>query len=157
MLMTPCEGEPPYSVDLFLSCFPPGVSGDMGPPSSFAAWRLCCRGCPCRAGDDGCREGSGVTDDSEIVRLSDRVMAGRHSLTDQARREEIRGEEGWGREEKPGSFVFQSGEIWGGGDSGKKTDSEVAAVLLCRVIKEEAPILVDDVFQEGSKTENALH
>lgn len=50
--------------------------------------------------------------------------------------------------------------IWG--DMGRwgqqeKTDSEVAAVLLCRVIKEEAPILVDDVFQEGSKTENALH
>lgn len=34
-----------------------------------------------------------MTDDSEIVRLSDRVMAGRHSLTDRARREEIRGEE----------------------------------------------------------------
>lgn len=51
--------------------------------------------------------------------------------------------------------------IWGDmgrwGQRGKKTDSEVAAVLLCRVIKEEAPILVDDVFQEGSKTENALH
>lgn len=34
-----------------------------------------------------------MTDNSEIVRLSDRVMAGRHSLTDQARREEIGGEE----------------------------------------------------------------
>ena len=35
-----------------------------------------------------------MSDDSKIVRLSDRVMAGRHSLTDEARREEIRGEEG---------------------------------------------------------------
>lgn len=51
------------------------------------------------AGDDG----SGVTNDSEIVCLSDRVMAGRHSLTHQARREEIRGEE-----EKGGSLAALS-------------------------------------------------
>lgn len=63
-----------------------------------------------------------MTDDSETVRLSDRVMAGRHPLTDQARRGEIRaGEEEGGRGGKPGSFVVQSGEIrevlvGGGGD-----------------------------------------
>lgn len=32
MLMTPCEGEPPYSVDLFLSCFPPVFQETWGPP-----------------------------------------------------------------------------------------------------------------------------
>lgn len=48
--------------------------------------------------------GGGVTDDSEIVRLSDRVMAGRHSLTDQARREEIREEE----EDEEGSLAALS-------------------------------------------------
>lgn len=34
-----------------------------------------------------------MTDDSETVRLSDRVMAWKRSLTDQARREEITEEE----------------------------------------------------------------
>lgn len=56
------------------------------------------------------------------------------------------------------ALSFNLGRYGEVGTAGKKkTDSEVAAVLLCRVIKEEAPILVDDVFQEGSKTENALH
>lgn len=58
--------------------------------SSVAAWRLCCRWASLPAGDEGC----GVTDDSELVGLSDRVMAGRHRLMDQARREGMEGEEG---------------------------------------------------------------
>lgn len=58
--------------------------------SSMAAWRLCCRWASLPAADEGCR----VTDDSELVGLSDRVMAGRHRLMDQARREGVEGEEG---------------------------------------------------------------
>lgn len=95
-----------------------------------------------------------MTDDSEIVCLSDRVMAGRHSLTDQARREEIRGEEEDDVDEerggKPGSFVFQSGEIWEVGTAGgKKTlrGAQVAAVLL--VDDQQAPILI--MFLRGIK------
>lgn len=98
-----------------------------------------------------------MTDDSEIVRLSDRVMAGRHPLTDQARREEIRGEEGGGgRRGKPGSFVFQSRGDRGGGDGrGKENKSRSARVTAVLLL--EAPRLVDDVFEGGSKTENVPH
>lgn len=85
-----------------------------------------------------------MTDDSEIVRLSDRVMAGRHSLTDRARREEIRGRGG-----KPGSFVFQSGEIWVVGTAGKQIQKFSSGFL---VDDQEAAVLVDGVFQKGSKT-----
>lgn len=63
-----------------------------------------------------------MTDDSEIVRLSDRVMAGRHSLTDQARREEIKGEEEV-EDEEEGSLAalsFNLGEIWEVGTAGEK-------------------------------------
>lgn len=88
-----------------------------------------------------------MTDDSEIVRLSDRVMAGRHPLTDRARRDKIRGEEGEDEEGKPGSFVFQSGEIWevGGGRKNKFRSARVVAVLL--VDGREAPMLAGDVFK----------
>lgn len=86
-----------------------------------------------------------MTDDSEIVRLSDGVMAGRHPLTDQARRGEIRGEED--EEGKPGSFVFQSGETREEGTAEKKKirSAQVAAMLL--VEDQEAPIRVNDVFK----------
>lgn len=60
-----------------------------------------------------------MSDASEIVCLSDRVMVRRHSLTDQARRGEIGGEEG-----KPGSSGFQSEEILKVGTAGK-TNAEV--------------------------------
>lgn len=106
-----CEGRLLNLYNIFSSCFPyfrrQGASLHLqrdgcvagGVPAGYR-WRL--------------RRGSGVTDDSEIVRLSDRVMAGRHSVTDQARREEIREEEGslaalffilgrygeWGKKEK---------------------------------------------------------
>lgn len=62
-----------------------------------------------------------MTDDSEIVRLSDRVMAGRHSLTDQARREEIKGEEE--EEDEEGSLAalsFSLGRYGRLGQLGKK-------------------------------------
>ena len=70
------------------------------------------------AGDDG----SGVTDDSEIVCLSDRVMAGRHShSTHQARREEIRGEE-----EEGGSLAALSFNPGGRGQQKKKKKLKAA-------------------------------
>lgn len=82
-----------------------------------------------------------MTDDSEIVRLSDRVMAGRHSVTDQARREEIREEEG-----SLAALFFILGRY---GEWGKKEKkSQTVGVLL--LDDEQAPILVD-VFKRDKR------
>lgn len=64
-------------------------------------------------------EGGGVTDDSQIVRLSDRVMAGRQLMTDEGRREETGGEEG-----SLAAIRLQSGEMWEVATAGR-TDPEV--------------------------------
>lgn len=76
-----------------------------------------------------------MTDDSEIVCLSDRVMARRHSLTDQARQEEIRGEEeddvSKGREGKPGSFCLSIWGDMGGGDRIEKHPEVLKWSLCC--------------------------
>lgn len=111
--------------------------------SSVAAWRLCCRWASLPAGDEGC----GVTDDSELVGLSDRVMAGRHRLMDQARREGMEGEEGslaW-------SLCFSVRGDVGGGESGGKNKSRSAQVAAVYLGDDwEAPMLVDEVFPERS-------
>lgn len=65
-----------------------------------------------------------MTDDSEIVRLSDRVMARRHSLTDWARREEIGGEEGTTNREAWQLCLSIWGDMGGGGQQ-EKTNPEM--------------------------------
>ncbi len=121
------------------------VSADMGPLFTCCVTAVL-QGVSLPAGWWRLQRGSAVTDDLEIVRLSDRVMARRHSLTDQARREEIRGEEGWGREGKPGSLCLP---IWGdmGGGDGRKTNLDVLEWWLCCLDDQEALISVDDVFK----------
>lgn len=83
-----------------------------------------------------------MTDDSEIVRLSDRVMAGRHSVTDQARREEIREEEG-----SLAALFFILGRYGEWGKKEKKKSQTVGVLLLD---DEQAPILVD-VFKRDKR------
>lgn len=67
-----------------------------------------------------------MTDDSEIVRLSDRVMAGRHSVTDQARREEIREEE---EEGSLAALFFILGRYGEWGKKGKKITNGVCVAF----------------------------
>lgn len=85
-----------------------------------------------------------MTDDAEIVRLSDRVMARRHSLTDRARREEIGGEDEWG---SLAALSFNQGRYgrWGQPEKNTSRSALVPAVYL--EDDQEAPILVDNVFQ----------
>lgn len=83
--------------------------------SSFAVWRLCCRGCPCRLEMTAAQRqwSDWRLRDSLSVRQSD----GWETLADtsgETRRNKRRGG-GKGGEGKPGGFVFQSGEIWQGG------------------------------------------
>lgn len=68
-----------------------------------------------------------MTDDSETVRLSGRVMAGRHSLTDQARREEIRGEEE--EEDEKGSLAALS---FNPGRYGRRGQRKEKTIQRCR-------------------------
>lgn len=82
-----------------------------------------------------------MTDDSEIVRLSDRVMAGRHPLTDQARREEIRAG-GGGRTRREAWQLCRP--IWGDtggvrGDVRRNRFRSAGAVAVSLVDDREAP------------------
>lgn len=48
---------------------------------------------------------------------------------------------------KPGSFVFQSGEIWEVGTTGKNKSRSALVPAVYLEDDQEAPILVDSVFQ----------
>lgn len=91
-----------------------------------------------------------MTDDSEIVRLSDRVMARRHSMTDQGRREETGGEEGRTNWEAWQLCL----SVWGdmGGGYNRKNKSRSAQVAAAHLVgDQEAPILVDNVFKRDQR------
>ncbi|KAM3592671.1 uncharacterized protein V6R79_023148 [Siganus canaliculatus] len=143
-----------------------GAGGDTGASLLIggATAALQRRGVSLPAGDDGCRESGGVTDDSEIVGLSDGVMAGRHSLTDQARRGEIRGEEerDWGREggeRRRGSLAALSFSLgrygrkrrrgWGQQEKHIQKYSRSACAV-------PDPLLVDGAFMSDQRLKCAL-
>lgn len=99
--------------------------------SSFAVWRLCCRGCPCRLEMTAAERqwSDWRLRDSPSVRQSD----GWETLSDRSgetRRNKRRGERGGGGGGKPGSFVFQSGEMWEVGQKKKKFRSAQVVLLV---------------------------
>lgn len=135
--------EAPLSVEIFLSWFPHFRRHG-------ASLHLQYDGCVAGGVPAGCRwrlqRGGGVTDDSQIVRLSDRVMAGRQLMTDQGRREETGGEEG--------SLAAIWLSVWGdmGGGYSRQNKSRSAQVAAAYPEgDQEAPILIDNGFTRDQR------
>jgi len=138
MLMTMWEeglNQSEYSIHA------PPISGDRGPLFTCGVMAVL-QGVSLPGGDDGCGEEAVEWLTTQRVRLSDGVMAGRHSLTDQARRAGEGDEEG-----SLAAFVFQSWD----------TNSEALEWRPCCFWMIHRLILFNDVFKWDQMCSINLH